>query len=50
MIEKELTIECPKCNKAELVMTEIFYMSWFGCPKCNAVFYSNGYDLVETKK
>lgn len=42
-------MKCPKCKKGELIMTEIFYMAWFGCPECNAVFYSDGYDLVEDK-
>jgi ribosomal protein L37AE/L43A len=44
----EIKPYCPKC-KSEMIMIEIFYMAWFGCSNCNSVFYSNGYDYVESK-
>jgi len=50
----EISIPCPKCKKADLVMQDvesvIGIMTYFGCPKCLAVFYNNGWDLSEVKK
>ena len=58
---KMIPISCPKCKEADLTMIDVttkvhdqldsqFTMTYFTCPKCQAMFYNNGWDLSEVKK